>query len=65
MSKTENNKGKQAGTRKAYSADGERGQKMMSFRLDLENIDYLSTFPNKGRYINELIARERLKGGGQ
>lgn len=64
MSNTEKNKGKQVGTRKAYATDGKREQKMMSFRLDADNADYLNTFPNKGRYINELIARERLKGGG-
>ena len=36
-------------------------QKMMCFRLDLENAEYLNTKPNKGRYINELLAREREK----
>ena len=61
----EQNKGTQVGTRKAYSADGERGQKMMSFRLDIENIEYLNTKPNKGRYINDLIKRERESEGGQ
>lgn len=55
----------QAGTRKAYTAKGERGQKMMSFRLDFENAEYLNTLPNKGRYINELIAADRQKQGGQ
>ena len=45
--------------RKEYSADGTRGQKMMAFRLDLENIDYLNTKPNKGRFINNLIAEAR------
>lgn len=45
--------------RKEYSADGTRGQKMMAFRLDLENIEYLNTKPNKGRFINNLIAEAR------
>ena len=49
----------QAGTRKAYSARGEQAQRMMSFRLDYENAEYLSTKPNKGRFINELLARAR------
>lgn len=49
----------QAGTRKAYTARGESTQKMMSFRLDAENAEYLSTKPNKGRFINELLARAR------
>jgi hypothetical protein len=51
----------QAGTRRAYSAKGERGQRMMSFRLDIDNIEYLNTKPNKGRYINDLIAADREK----
>lgn len=49
----------QAGTRKAYSARGEQAQRMMSFRLDYENAEYLSTKPNKGRFINDLIAQAR------
>lgn len=54
-------KTKQAGTRKAYAARGEKAQRMMSFRLDYENAQYLSTKANKGRFINELLARERAK----
>lgn len=50
----------QAGTRKAYSCRGEKTQKMMSFRLDIENYEYLSTKPNKGRFINDLIERARM-----
>lgn len=46
--------------RKAWKR-GEVTQKLMAFRLDLENIEYLNTKANKGRYINELIAREREK----
>lgn len=49
----------QAGTRKAYSARGEQAQRMMSFRLDYENAEYLNTKPNKGRFINDLIAQAR------
>lgn len=49
----------QAGTRKEYTARGESSQKMMSFRLDAENAEYLSTKPNKGRFINVLLARAR------
>lgn len=52
-------KTKQAGTRKAYAARGEQAQRMMSFRLDYENAEYLSTKPNKGRFINDLIAQAR------
>lgn len=42
--------------RKAGIARGERTQKMMSFRVDNENWEFLETIPNKGRFINELIA---------
>lgn len=45
--------------RKAYAPKGERSQKMMSFRVDLENINWLEAQPNKGRYINDLIAADR------
>lgn len=51
--------------RKQYSKNGERGQKMVTFRLDLENEDWLQQQPNKGRYINNLIAADRSKQGGQ
>lgn len=58
------NKLTQAGTRKAYTARGEQSQRMMSFRLDVENIEYLRTKPNKGRFINELIAAARANEPG-
>ena len=45
--------------RKQYTAKGERGQKMMSFRLDLENESWLEHQRNKGRYLNELIKADR------
>lgn len=50
--------------RKAYAPKGERGQKMMSFRLDSENQEWLTRFQNKGRYINELIAADRKQHKG-
>lgn len=54
----------QAGTRKAYAAKGEKGQKMMSFRLDYENAEYLDSKPNKGRFINDLLAQAREQETG-
>lgn len=48
-------------TRRRYAKRGETNQKMMSFRLDQENEYWLSTFPNKGRYINNLIRADRLR----
>ncbi len=49
--------------RKAYAADGERSQKMMSFRVDNDNIEWLEQQRNKGRYINELITADRNRHG--
>lgn len=34
-------------------------QRMMSFRLDVDNVLWLDAFPNKGRYINWLIKLDR------
>lgn len=52
---------KQERTRRKYAKRGETSQKMMSFRLDQENEFWLSSFPNKGRYINNLIRADRLR----
>lgn len=60
----EQEKPRQAGTRKAYAAKGERGQRMMSFRLDYENAEYLASKPNKGRFINDLLAQAREQETG-
>lgn len=46
--------------KRRYAPKGERSQKMMSFRLDQENEFWLSSFPNKGRYLNNLIRADRL-----
>ena len=42
--------------RKAYAPKGERGQRMMSFRIDLENAEWLQQQPNKGRAVNAALA---------
>lgn len=55
------NEEKQERTRRRYAKRGETSQKMMSFRLDQENEFWLSSFPNKGRYINNLIRADRLR----
>lgn len=49
--------------RKNYSRK-EVSQKMMAFRIDYENLEWLQQFTNKGRYINELIAQDREKKEG-
>lgn len=48
---------------------GTRTQKMMAFRVDNELIEWLDSQPNKGRYINNLIAadmknRQTKENGG-
>ena len=51
--------------RKVYAPNGQRGQKMMSFRLDNENLEWVMQHPNRGRYINELIAADRIRASGE
>lgn len=60
MEKTNEERGQQ---RKAYAADGTRGQKHTAFRCDLENLEWLQQQPNKGRYINNLIEADRKSKG--
>lgn len=45
--------------RKEGRTRGTITQKPMAFRCDIENIDWLQRQPNKGRYINELIRKDR------
>lgn len=45
--------------RKAGRTSGVVTQKMVSFRLDIDNMEWLDRQPNKGRYINDLIAADR------
>lgn len=45
--------------RKAYAKRGERTSKMMTFRIDADNLEWLNTQANKGRVINDLIAKAR------
>lgn len=45
--------------RKTYAPKGETSQKMVTFRCDLENIDWLNRQVNKGRYINKLIKKDK------
>lgn len=52
-----------AASRKAGRKRGEITQKMVTFKCDLENVEWLSKFANKGRYLNELIERDRMKEG--
>lgn len=51
--------------RKEYSPRGSRGQKMVNFRCDLDNVEYLNTMTCKGRFLNDLIKEHREKNGGR
>lgn len=51
--------------RKEYAPRGTRGQKMVNFRCDMENVEYLNTKSNKGRFLNDLIKEHREKNGGR
>lgn len=61
--KKETNQEEAVRVRKEYGKKGERTQKMMSFRVDNDLIEWLESQPNKGRYINTLIAEDKKKRG--
>lgn len=45
--------------RKGGNTRGVITQKMVSFKLDNDNLEWLQLQPNKGRYINSLIEQDR------
>lgn len=49
--------------RKAYRKHGEEGErpKMISFKLDAHLLKWLAKQANKGRYLNNLIERDRTR----
>lgn len=47
--------------RKGGQIQGVRTQKMMSFRVDNDLIDWLNECPNKGRLINQLLYNEKMR----
>ena len=46
--------------RKSGRERGKVTQKVFSFRIDVEHLPWLELQSNKGRYINDLIAKDRL-----
>lgn len=50
---------KQKQQRKKRAANGGVTSKMMSFRIDAENVKFLDGVPNKGRLVNQLLDKER------
>ena len=59
MKKEQNEQERQ---RKEYK-HGTITQKMVNFRCDLENLEWLMSQPNKGRAINEALQAYRTKRG--
>lgn len=59
INKTTMSKDKKEPIRKEGKKRGVTTQKMVTFRCDLDNIEWLETKVNKGRYINDLIAKDR------
>lgn len=50
------------GVKKQYAKRGERSQKHFSFRIDLDNLERLQEYQNKGRFINEAIRKALDEG---
>lgn len=48
-------KEKKTQSRKQRSKNGERDQKMMTFRADWDVLNVLSQVENKGRFLNQLV----------
>ena len=46
--------------RKSGRERGKVTQKVFSFRIDVEHLPWLELQSNKGRYINDLIAKDRF-----
>lgn len=55
-------KAKLEACRKADIKRGTVTQKMVNFRCDLNNLEYLETKSNKGRFLNQLLAEARERG---
>lgn len=51
----ENKKTKSKATIRRASKHGETRTKMMTFKVDIELLEYLDKEPNKGRLINNLL----------
>ncbi len=52
---------KQKQTRKPYAPNGTRSQRRQTLLIDEQNFDWLLIEPNRSRYINELIRKDRYE----
>ena len=48
-------------SRKTYGKRGEKTQKLIAFRCDIDLIDWLKAQANMGRYINDLIRADKKR----
>lgn len=47
--------------RKQYGKRGEKSQKLIAFRADIDLLDWLKAQSNMGRYINDLIRADKKR----
>lgn len=47
--------------RKQYGKRGEKSQKLIAFRVDIDLLDWLKSQANMGRYINDLIRADKKR----
>lgn len=47
--------------RKQYSKRGEKSQKLIAFRCDIELLDWLKSQANMGRYLNDLVRADKKR----
>lgn len=47
--------------RKQYGKRGEKSQKLIAFRADIDLLDWLKSQANMGRYINDLIRADKKR----
>lgn len=47
--------------RKQYGKRGEKSQKLIAFRCDIELLDWLKSQANMGRYLNDLVRADKKR----
>lgn len=47
--------------RKQYGKRGEKSQKLIAFRCDIELLDWLKSQVNMGRYLNDLVRADKKR----
>lgn len=48
-------------SRKQYGKRGEKSQKLIAFRCDIELLDWLKAQANMGRYLNDLVRADKKR----